>query len=194
MTTRGPATPARRSPARGAPIARRAAASGAGRRDGRSATARARPNRASPTRPTTRRATAPAPVSLTKQPHRLAVTTRAALLALAVCLVALTMAYPLKAYLTQRSTISGLQAQQRADQQAVTQLRGTVAQYQNPTSVQDEARRRLHYQMPGDKVYYLPPAPAPAANSGKVHTPAVPGKQDRPWFGQLWGTAVETSK
>ena len=86
---------------------------------------RARPNRAATPRPAIRR---------TGQARdgarlgdgadrlrvgRLTVTTRAALLALTVCLVALTMAYPLRAYLTQRSTIADLQAQQRQDQQAV---------------------------------------------------------------------------
>jgi cell division protein FtsB len=126
---------------------------------------------------------------------RLTVTTRAALLALTVCLVALTMAYPLRAYLTQRSTISDLQAQQRQDQQAVTDLQRTVSRYQNPTSVQDEARGRLRYQLPGEKIYYLPPAPVPVTTStDKVHTPAVPGKEAQPWYSQLWGSAVETSK
>jgi cell division protein FtsB len=123
------------------------------------------------------------------------VTTRAALLGLALCLVALTMAYPLRAYLTQRATISDLRSQQRQDLQAVTDLRRTVARYQDPASVQDEARLRLHYQLPGEKVYILPPAPPPpAVEANKVHTPAVPGKQDQAWYAQLWGSAVETSK
>ena len=105
------------------------------------------------------------------------------------------MAYPLRAYLTQRSTISDLRDQQRQDQQAVADLQSTVTRYQNPTSVQDEARSRLRYQLPGEKIYYLPPTPAPATTSaGKVHTPAVPGKENQPWYSQLWGSAVETSK
>jgi hypothetical protein len=105
------------------------------------------------------------------------------------------MAYPLRAYLSQKAQISDLRQQQRADQQAVAGLQATIDRYRNPASVQDEARSRLHYQMPGDKVYLLPPGPAPASSSGeKVHTPAVPGKQDQPWYAQLWGSAVETSK
>jgi cell division protein FtsB len=207
MTTRGPSSPDRRSTARrtGArPVAgtRRSTAGGAVRRDGRSSTVRVRPNRAAPPRPAFRRtagATGAAPVSLTKSPRsagtRLTVTTRAALLALTICMVALTMAYPLRAYLTQRSTIGDLREQQREDQQAVAQLQQTIARYQDPASVTDEARRRLHYQLPGEKIYYLPPAPpAAAASDGKVHTPALPGKEDQAWYAQLWGSAVETSK
>jgi hypothetical protein len=211
MTTRGPSSPDRRNPdsrntarrTAGRPAAgarRGSAAAGAVRRDGRSSTVRVRPNRGAPPRPAFRRtAGASAPVSLTKSPRaagtRLTVTTRAALLALTICLVALTMAYPLRAYFTQRSTIGELREQQREDQVAVAELQRTIAQYQDPASVTDEARRRLHYQLPGEKIYYLPPAPpATTTSGGKVHTPALPGKQDQPWFEQLWGTAVETSK
>jgi cell division protein FtsB len=208
MTTRGPSTPGRRGsapriPARAAAGNRRVAASGAVRRDGRSSPVRARPNRAATPRQALRRSgtSAASAVGLSKSGRtgvagrRLTVTTRAALLALTLCLVALTMAYPLRAYLTQRSTISDLTAQQREDQQAVTDLRNTVARYQDPASVQDEARRRLHYQLPGEKVYLLPPGAPPVDSSGqKVHTPALPGNEDQPWYAQLWGSAVETSK
>jgi cell division protein FtsB len=158
---------------------------------------RARPNRSAVPRPATRRAEpATPPVSLQKEPpRRLAVTTRAALLALTVCLVALTMAYPLRAYFTQRASIADARNQQKQDQQAVADLRRTVAQYENRASVQDEARRRLHFQLPGETVYYLPAPPPPAkADPSRVHTPAVADKRDRAWYDQLWGSAVETSK
>jgi cell division protein FtsB len=205
MTTRGPATPNRRNSARRTPAPptsspRRGAASGAVRRDGRSSSARVRPNRAATPRPAIRRTTSGTPAgSATSRfaagAGRLNVTTRAALLALTLCLVALTMAYPLRAYLTQKAQISDLRTQQNQDQQAVTDLQRTVDRYRNPVSVQDEARVRLHYQLPGEKIYYLPPAPTHTSTSNeKVHTPAVPGKDDQPWYSQLWGSAVETSK
>lgn len=198
MTTRGPASPDRRTSTRRVPAAgaRRAASSGGVRRDGRATPARARPNRNAPPRPALRRSTSAS--SAPARPGdrvRLTVTTRAALLGLTLCLVALTMAYPLRAYFTQRATISDLRAQQREDQQAVADLQRTVSAYQDPASVQDEARRRLQFQLPGEKVYYLPPAPAPApASDGKVHTPALPDQEDSAWYAQLWGSAVETSK
>lgn len=199
MTTRGPVTPERRAPTRRtatpAPGYRRGIPAGSGRRDVRGATAR--PNRGASPRPAIRRpssrSTRSAPASDGRA--RLAVTTRAALLALTLCLVALTMAYPLRSYVSQKSGIAKLQAQQRADQQAVLDLQRQIARYQNPASVQDEARLRLHYQLPGEKIYLLPPGPAPAAPaSDKVHTPAVPNQAAKPWYSQLWGSAVETSK
>ncbi len=199
MTTRGPALPDRRTATRrtAAPASsyRRGTAGGSGRRDVRGATAR--PNRAAAPRPAIRR---PGSRSIRSTPSgetrvRLTVTTRAALLALTVCLVALTMAYPIRAYVSQRSGIAALQAQQRADQQAVLDLQREVARYQNPTSVQDEARLRLHYQLPGEKIFLLPPPPAPVASTGdQVHTPALPNQAGEPWYSQLWGSAVETSK
>jgi cell division protein FtsB len=202
VTTRGPATPNRRNTTRRTPAptpGRRAAASASVRRDGRSSS-RVRPNRAATPRPAIRRSGSGTTPTANRVPGgvaaRLTVTTRAALLALTICLVALTMAYPLRAYLTQKAQISDLRAQQRTDQQAVTDLQRTVDRYRNPASVQDEARSRLHYQLPGEKVYLLPPTPAPAsAGSGeKVTTPAVPGTEDQPWYAQLWGSAVQTSK
>ncbi len=213
MTTRGPSSPDRRNPDRRNPArrtaarpvggTRRGAPAGSVRRDGRSSTVRVRPNRGAAPRPAFRRTAgatgAGEPVSLTKSPRavgsRLTVTTRAALLALTICMVALTMAYPLRAYLTQRSTIGDLREQQQQDRAAVADLQSTIARYQNPASVADEARSRLYYQLPGEKVFLLPPPPAPTvASDGKVHTPAVPGKHDQPWYAQLWGSAVATSK
>src|SRR3954470_11261291 len=168
MTTRGPSssdrrTTARRTAARPVAGARRGGSAASVRRDGRSSSMRVRPNRGASPRPAFRRTPGASgsarPVSLTKSPRatgtRLTVTTRAALLALTLCLVGLTMAYPLRAYLTQRSTIGDLREQQREDQAAVAELQKTIARYQDPASVTDEARRRLHFQMPGDKVYYL---------------------------------------
>lgn len=202
MTTRGPATPDRRNTTRRAPApmsGRRAATSSAVRRDGRSST-RVRPNRAAAPRPAIRRPSAGSPppsatVRTSGVAGRLTVTTRAAILGLTLCLVALTMAYPLRAYLSQKAQISDLREQQRTDQQAVADLQRTIDRYRNPTTVQDEARARLNYQLPGEKVYLLPPPPAPASLSNqKVHTPAVPGKDDQAWYAQLWGSAVETSK
>jgi cell division protein FtsB len=203
VTTRGPATPNRRSTTRRTPapsVGTRSASADTVRRDGRSSS-RVRPNRAATPRPAIRRAGArtptTSPADAVGMAARLTVTTRAALLALAVCLVALTMAYPLRAYLTQKAQISDLRQQQRTDQQAVADLQRTVDRYQNPISVQDEARARLHFQLPGEKVYLLPPTPAQAADDGsgeKVSTPAVPGKEDQAWYAQLWGSAVQTSK
>lgn len=204
MTTRGPATPNRRNTTRRTTavpsVGSRTSAADTVRRDGRSSS-RVRPSRAATPRPAIRRPAARTPTTsapgATGVAARLTVTTRAAILFLALCLVALTMAYPLRAYLTQKAQISDLRQQQRADQQAVADLQRTVDRYQNPASVQDEARARLYFQMPGEKVYYLPPTAAPSTDAGsgeKVTTPALPGKEDQPWYSQLWGSAVQTSK
>lgn len=198
MTTRGPASPDRRAAGRRtAPPptgSRRVAPSGAVRRDGRAGSTRVRPNRSATPRPAIRRVTPPPGPRTTTGP-RLTVTTRAAILGLTLCLVALTMAYPLRAFLTQRATIADLRTQQTEDQQAVADLRRQIASYSDPASVADQARLRLNYQMPNERLFLLPPAPpVVATDDDKVHTPAVPGKQDQPWYSQLWGSAVETSR
>lgn len=152
------------------------------------------PRRALPVRP--RR-----PVQGSQQParrpeagaQRLAFTTRAALLGLAVCVVVLTLAYPARQYLSQRAKIASLQSQQADDARAVQQLRAIIANGSDATAIRDEARRRLQLMMPGDQVFYLPQPPAGSAvvtHSGGVQTPLVADGHQLPWYDEVWKSTV----
>jgi cell division protein FtsB len=116
-------------------------------------------------------------------PRRTTLTTRATLLAVVICVLVLTLAYPLRLYLQQQAQIAALTRQNAAAQAQVDALRTEVGKYGDDAWVQDEARRRLHYVLPGEQTYVRPatPTPAPTASGGRG-----PSRPDEAWYSQLW--------
>jgi len=116
-------------------------------------------------------------------PRRTTLTTRATLLAAVICVLVLTLAYPLRLYLQQQAQVTALTKQNAAAQARVDALRTEVGRYGNDAWVEDEARRRLHYVMPGDQTYVQPaaPSPSPVAAGGRAHS-----SPDDAWYSQLW--------
>src|SRR5882757_1176147 len=123
--------------------------------------------------------------------HRMAVVTsgmlgvsstrRAAILALVVCALALTVAVPLRNYLTQRQELSALQAKQRQLTSQVDDLARRRDQLDDPTQLQAEARDRLGYVRPGETPYVVQlPSDVMAAPAGAA------GAGSAPWFNVLW--------
>jgi cell division protein FtsB len=108
-------------------------------------------------------------------------TRRAAILALVVCALALTVAVPLRNFLTQRQELSALQAKQRELAAQVDELTRRRNELSDPARVQAEARDRLGYVRPGE-VPYVVQLPGDAASGA-----ADAGGADRaPWFEVLW--------
>ncbi|MCK9931585.1 septum formation initiator family protein [Frankia sp. Mgl5] len=115
--------------------------------------------------------------------RRTALTTRATLLAVVICVLVLTLAYPLRLYLQQQAKISELTRANAQRQTRVDDLRAEVARYDDPLWVADEARRRLHFVLPGEKSYLMPTAPHPTVEPG---ADAAGGSGDQSWYGRLW--------
>jgi cell division protein FtsB len=108
-------------------------------------------------------------------------TRRAAVLALVVCALALTVAVPLRNFLTQRQELSSLQARQHQLAQQVDQLSRRRDELRDPAALQAEARDRLGYVRPGEVPYVVQlPGSAAADPTGAGAAGATP------WFGQLW--------
>jgi cell division protein FtsB len=127
----------------------------------------------------------------------LTLTTRAALLGLALCAVVLTLAYPLREYLSEHRQINQLAAQVSRDKATVTAMRQSGREDTDPVYIEQQARIRLHMKRPGDLVFQLP-APLPAQitkqKAGAVHTPILPGHSAQPWYSQLYRSTVESGK
>jgi cell division protein FtsB len=126
--------------------------------------------------------------------RRTALTKRAAVLGIVVCMLVLTLAYPLRSFLSQRSQIRDVAAQNAQDRAQVAQLQQSVDRYKDPKYIEQLARTRLHYQFPGDKVYYLRPAPQAAPVIHREGHTQVPVTPETAWYDQLWGSAVSSGK
>ncbi|HEY7594866.1 MAG TPA: septum formation initiator family protein [Actinophytocola sp.] len=114
----------------------------------------------------------------------LSTTRRAAVLAIVVCALALSIAVPLRTYLSQRDEVQ-IQEQRQADLRAqVEALEKRRAQLEDPAQVEAEARRRLRYVMPGETPYMVElPGDAPAqGGDGSDRKQPL----DRSWYLTLW--------
>jgi cell division protein FtsB len=127
----------------------------------------------------------------------LTLTTRAALLGLAICAVVLTLVYPAREYFAQRRQISDLQQQVAADKQNITDAQLANKLERDPKYIEDQARERLNMVMPGDQVFQLRPTPVPKAGkqkAGAVQTPELLGRNAQSWYSQLYRSVVESGK
>ncbi|GAA2010718.1 septum formation initiator family protein [Nocardiopsis rhodophaea] len=111
---------------------------------------------------------------------RPALTSRAAILGLVICVIALSLAYPLREYVTQRAEIARLQEQRNSAQDSVSELKKRKEQLQDPAYIEREARTRLHYQYPGERAYVVIPA-----DRGE-QTDDGDAASSEPWFTKLW--------
>lgn len=149
----------------------------------REAGTRSRPSAPAQARPRLTRARSKAGevVARTTEVLGLSSTKRAAILAIVVCALALTVAVPLHNYVSQRQELAAVSDQQQALEADVTRLAADRARLADPAEVEAQARTRLHYVRPGETPYVvqLPAPPEPAVDDGQ----AEPGV---PWFHTLW--------
>lgn len=111
-------------------------------------------------------------------------TGRAAVLALVVSALVVSAALPLRELVAQRGEIGELRAEQAQAQERVDALEAEKDRLGDPAYVAAEARRRLHFVLPGETSYVLIlPTPAP----GEQEELAGPG-EDAPWYSQVWGS------
>jgi cell division protein FtsB len=114
-------------------------------------------------------------------------TARAAVLVVALAAVALAVALPFKIWLGQRSDIASLSAQTRQAQHQISALKAERKRWNSPAYVEQQARQRLHYVMPGQKTYVVlgsPSAPTHRPTSGN------PAASTSPWYDQLWSSVT----
>jgi len=117
--------------------------------------------------------------------RRQGLTGRAAVLVLVVCAIVVSAALPLRELFAQRGEISALQQEQEQAQARVDALEVEKARLGDPAYVAAEARRRLHFVLPGETSYVLVlPSPQPSA----VDDAEAGDVSDQPWYSQVWGS------
>jgi cell division protein FtsB len=119
----------------------------------------------------------------------LSTTRRAAVFAIVVCALALSVAVPLRTYLGQRDDVTS-EEQRKAELQAqVEALEERKAQLDDPAQVEAEARRRLRYVMPGETPYMVE---LPGDSGDDTGEEPVPGKvKDESWYQLLWNAVSD---
>ena len=108
-------------------------------------------------------------------------TRRAAILAVVVCALALSVAVPLRNYVSQRHELSAVATQQERLDAEAAQLRTERAAMDDPAHVEALARARLGYARPGETPYRVElPGDATAAPASAPQL--APSAAELPWY------------
>jgi len=117
-----------------------------------------------------------------------ALTSRAAILAVVVCAIALSLAYPVREYIAQRKEIADLQHKEGVARHKVDELAQRKRQLGDKSYIEREATRRLHYCRPAVKCYIVLDG---GGSEGQQTRKGGPPNRP-PWYETLW-RSVETA-
>jgi cell division protein FtsB len=107
-------------------------------------------------------------------------TGRAALLAVVICAIALSLAYPVREYIAQRQQIDQLLAEQQAVAAQVNALRAENGRLSQTWYIEQQAEGQLHMCFPQQQCYEV--VSGQPAKTG----PAKPQGVADPWYAKLW--------
>ena len=127
------------------------------------------------------RRAARAPLAPTVTVRRPLATGRAVLLGALVLLLALTLAGPVRQYLAGQAELVRLAAEGEALEQRAAELEEQLARQADPDWTEREARQRLTYVLPGDRLVVVVDGEARGTEPGPLSP--LPGSiPDRPWY------------
>ena len=109
-------------------------------------------------------------------------TSRAAVLAVVLCAIALSLAYPVREYIAQSRQIDQLEAQREAIAATLSRLQAEQQKLTSNAYVEQQARDRLHMCLPGQTCYVVIPGKKPPAAVAPAPAPVTP------WYEKLWGS------
>ena len=120
-------------------------------------------------------------------------------LALVVVVLVLTISYAtsLRIYFSQAHEIATTKAQIAASQDAIGELQGQIARWNDPAYVAAQARERLGWLVPGETGYTVVGADGKPLGGGMTldapDTPD-PGQQQQMWWDRMWGSVAAADK
>lgn len=113
-------------------------------------------------------------------------TGRAVVLLLVLAVLVMTLAFPLREFVQQRSQIAALEQELAARQNRVDSLRTQAQRWNDPDFIEAQARQRLHYVYPGETGYVvLSPQDVQEARQPEIR---VATKVYDPWYRTLWSS------
>jgi cell division protein FtsB len=123
------------------------------------------------------------------QPDTPRFTGRAALLAVVLCAIALSLAYPVREYIAQSRRIGQLQAQRQAITAQVNALQNEQQRLNSPAYVQQQARDNLHMCLPSETCYVIVSGGQPAGRAVRQAPAAAPA-----WYERVWTSVQQADK
>jgi cell division protein FtsL len=113
-------------------------------------------------------------------PRTTRLTGRAAVLAVVICAIVLSLAYPVRAYMAQRQQIDQLVAQQQTMLTQVKNLQVEQAKLSDRSYIEQLARQELDMCFPGTQCYVVEGS-QPLSNGSRA-----PSSGPAPWYAKLW--------
>jgi len=101
-------------------------------------------------------------------------------LAVVICAIALSLAYPVREYITQRRQIDSLVAQQQVMLAQVKSLETQQAKLSSPAYIEQLARQELDMCFPGTQCYIV------EGGQPLISTPHSPRPGPASWYDKLW--------
>ena len=114
-------------------------------------------------------------------------TSRAAILAAVICAVTLSLAYPVREYISQHRQINQLGAQQQSLQLQLSHLQAEQRRLSQPAYIEQLARDRLHLCLPRQTCYVIIDG-KPAV--GLIQPTSAP---PTPWYDRLVNSVRQAS-
>ncbi|MEV0591679.1 septum formation initiator family protein [Nonomuraea cavernae] len=108
-------------------------------------------------------------------------TGRAAIIAVVVCAIAMSLAYPVREYIAQRRGIAELRAEKDQVEAERRILDAQARQIQDPNWIKRTAKERLHYCGSGEKCFVVTDP-----GLGKGQAAAKQPAPLPPWYQTLW--------
>ncbi|MDR1998644.1 MAG: septum formation initiator family protein [Frankiaceae bacterium] len=118
---------------------------------------------------------------------------RGLILCVVALILVLLLAAPMQRYLAHRNAVAAARQQEQNMRAEVDDLANQALQWQDPAYIEQQARIRLEYVMPGDTVYHVvgpgaapvesPAAPSPPADSSAAGATGAAGQS---WNERLW--------
>jgi cell division protein FtsB len=114
---------------------------------------------------------------------RVSITGRAAVLALVLGMLAVSYAYPLRAWYDQHQERDALREETQRLELSVTQLETELRLWDDPEYVRAQARERLAYVVPGEIGFIVATEPEPETELGPDGLPVA---VDATWYDRMW--------
>ncbi len=110
------------------------------------------------------------------------------MLAIVLCAIALSLAYPVREYIAQRRQIDQLRAQSAQIREQRQRLDAERRLLHGPAYIEQQARDRLHMCLPTQTCYVI------IGRSGKPKSVAArAGVAGVPWYAKLWSSVREAN-